>query len=168
MLPAYFAHLDSHWARHLHCSPHDIRANRTLIIAHPHKSGATAWLFDKTCLITAAPHIAAVLQLSVGTRTPMQAFEPGRLRAATADFGLPLTGPESILVCEIAGAHSYSPAWVDPSEDASEVGESLAAAGGGIALMCVSLRARAARRAAETCGFVLYASAIHIGEREMP
>lgn len=167
MTPALLARLDAHWATHLRCQPADLRSQNTLIISDPDRAGATVCLIGGTCIMAAAPAVAAALKQSVGMRAPAQAFEPGRLRYATADFALPLFGPEAVLVAEMPECNWNKIQLIEPGESEIEVQAAMAGATG-IPLMTVPLQRRPARSVAESCGFQLYATLIHLGERVNP
>ena len=167
MNPALLARLDAHWATHLRCQPADLRSQNTLIIPDPARSGATICLIGGMCIMTAAPAVAAALKQSVGMRAPAQAFEPGRLRYATADFALPLCGPEAVLVANVPEIKWNGMCWIEANESEIEVRAAVAMAAG-IPLMTVPLQRRLARLIAESCGFQLYATIIHLGERVNP
>jgi hypothetical protein len=167
MTPALLAHLDAHWAAHLRCQPSDLRSQNTLIIPDPDRAGATICLIGGTCIMAAAPAVAAALKQSVGMRAPAQAFEPGRLRYATADFALPLCGPEAVLTIEVPEIKWNGMNWIEPSDSEIEVQAAVAVATG-IPVMTVPLQRRLARQVAEACGFQLYATLIHLGERVNP
>jgi hypothetical protein len=76
------ATLDAYWAARLNCDPTILRNHDTNVVADPDRAGAEVWLFDKTCVISAAPELARALKESVGSRNPVVAFEPSRLREA--------------------------------------------------------------------------------------
>lgn len=161
--------LDRRWALHLHCSPADLRSRQTVVLADADRSGAAVWLIERTCVIAAAPPLAAALRRSVGSRNPMQAFDLGRLKNAAADFGLPVREPESVLAAPVAAASGEGILWISPAETEEELRAALDQASHVCAaLMSLTLRQHAARRAADACGFVLYASVIYIGERVHP
>jgi hypothetical protein len=160
------AHLDALWAQHLRCQPAHLHNENTNIIAEPSQTGVEVWLFGKTCVMLAAPPLAQAIQTSVGTRNPIVAFEPSRLRAALSFFNLELYGPEAVLVKADSGTHTSSLAWLPPCESVPD----LEAATRGVAERAIpattlSLKQRPARRAAEACGFELYASVIYIGHK---
>ena len=164
MTPALLARLDAHWATHLRCQPSDLRSQNTLVISDSTRTGATVCLIGGTCIMAAAPAVAAALKQSVGMRAPAQAFEPGRLRYATADFALALCGPEAVLVADVPEIRWNGMRWIEPSESEIEVQAAVAGADG-IPVMTVPLPRRLARQIAESCGFKLYATIIHLGER---
>ncbi len=169
MRPDTLALLDSFWAAHLHCSPADLRSQRTLFIPDPDRAGAAVWLIDKTCALAASPPLADHLRQLLGSRAPGQAFEPGRLKMIAAEYGLPFHGPEAVLAADSGGLTAESLRWMDSLESASEIQSSLGEAGHrGLPLISISLAHRAARRAADARGFELYATVIYIGERTHP
>jgi hypothetical protein len=170
MSPDLRAHLDTLWAKRLHCEPATLHNEVTNIITDPQRSGVEVWLIGKTCVILAEPKLAQALKASIGTRNPIQAFEPGRLRDAIAAFSLTLSGPESILVLAASDTNCESITWIPVSESAAEIETatnlataSRGAAATGIPALAIPLKQRAARRAAEACGYSLYASVIYIG-----
>lgn len=166
MRPDLLAHLDAHWAARLGCESSTLRNQNTNIISALDRASAEVWLFDKTCLIVAAPPVARALKASVGTRAPLVAFEPIRLKEAVADFGLELHGPEAFLVLADRKAHSKAIRWIPAMDTESELAAAVrAAAATGIPIVAISLKQRIARRLAESMGFELYASAIFLGER---
>lgn len=166
MRPDTLARLDAHWAARLHCQPSLLRSQSTHIIADPARPGAEVWLFDKTCVMIAAPPLARALTASVGKRTPGQAFEPSRLREAVGESGLELRGPEAILALAPTRARAKKIQWITASETESEMTASLRAiAPARIPMVTIPLKCRPARRAAESCGFELYATVIFIGDR---
>ncbi|HKZ70098.1 MAG TPA: hypothetical protein VI547_14250 [Anaerolineales bacterium] len=166
MRPDLLACLDAHWAAHLHCEPACLRNHDTNIVPDPNRTGAEVWLFDKTCVMTAAPPLAQTLKASVGRRSPVVAFEPGPLREVLSTFGLEIHGPEAVMVLADAVADGKDIQWIPISETDSELAAAIrVAADTGIPVTAIPLRHRSARRAAETCGFVLYASVIYIGEK---
>ncbi len=167
MSPDFLVRLDAHWAAFLRCRPGDLHSKTNHFISDPARTGAVVCLLDKTCIIAAAPPIAAALRQSVGTRNPAQAFEPSRLRAATADFALPLRGPEAVLVAEAPSGRCSGIYWITCGEAVPEFESELNRADG-IPMCSIPLYRRAARRAAEACGFHLYASVIYLGERTTP
>lgn len=163
MRPDLLARLDAYWAAHLHCEPATLRNESTNIIVDPDRKGVEVWLFGKTCVMIAPPQLAAALKASVGTRNPIVAFEPGRLRDAIAFFGLSLHGPEAVLAYtgeSPAGAVSWLPA----CSDAGALDEARRAAAGQ-PMLALSHKDRAARRAADAGGFELYASVIYLGDK---
>ena len=155
----FLATLDSYWAQHLQCPADYIRSNQTIILTDPARLGGTVWLIGKTCLISAAPHLAQTLKSSIGTRAAMQAFEPSRLKSATAHLGITVTGPESVLAL---GHSADRIEWIDPNHLRDLNGFD------GIGLVSLTLRQHAERKAAEAHGFELYASVIDLGERVRP
>ncbi len=167
MNPALLARLDTYWATHLRCQPADLRSQNTLIIPDPARSGATICLIGGTCVMAAAPAVAAALKQSVSMRAPAQAFEPGRLRYATADFALPLLGPEAVMVVEMPECNWNKIQLIEPGDTETDVRAAVAMATG-IPLMTVPLQRRLARLIAESCSFQLYATIIHLGERVNP
>jgi hypothetical protein len=166
MRPDLLAQLDAHWANHFHCQPAILHNESTNILTHPTQTGVEVWLFGKTCVMLAAPPLAQSLKESIGTRNPIVAFEPGRLRAAIAFFGLELYGPEAVLVKADSSTPADSLIWVPACETASDM-ETVArgAAASGLPATTISHKHRSARRAAEACGFELYASVIYIGHQ---
>jgi hypothetical protein len=170
MRPELLARLDAHWAAHLHCDPAGLHNENTNIIVDDQRTGVEVWLFGRTCVMAGPTPLARALKTSVGTRNPIVAFEPGRLRDAIAFFGLPLHGPEAILVHAAAGAAVQAalstPAvtWLAPQAEAAGLDAALRAAAG-LPALALSLKDRAARRAAEACGFELYASVIYLGDK---
>lgn len=164
MNAALLAYLDAYWATHLGCRPSDLRSQNTLIVPDPTRAGATICLIGGTCIMAAAPAVAAALKLSVGLRAPAQAFEPRRLRFATENFDLPLCGPEAVLTIEVPENQWNGIHWIEPNESEIDVRAAVAGADG-IPLMTVPLPRRLARSVAESCGFQLYATIIHLGER---
>ena len=163
MSPDLLTRLDTLWAARLRCDPAILHNEVTNIITDPQHTGVEVWLFGKTCVMLAEPKLAQALKVSIGTRNSIQAFEPGRLREAIAVFGLTLYGPESILVLADSTACD-SISWIPVSESFSEIEASTrGAAATGIPALAISLKQRAARRAAEACGYTLYASVIYIG-----
>lgn len=169
--PELGTHLDHLWAKRLHCEPATLHNEITNIISDPNRAGVEVWLIGKTCVMLAEPKLAQTLKASVGTRNPIQAFEPGRLRDAIAVFNLTLYGPESILVFAESDSRCDSIQWIPPSEAATEIEAATqlatathGAASTGIPALAISLKQRAARRAAEACGYILYASVIYIGQ----
>lgn len=153
------ATLDLYWAEHLQCPADYIRSNQTIILTDPTRHGGTVWLIGRTCLIAASPHLAQVLKGSVGSRAAMQAFEPSRLKSATAHLGLNVSSPESVL----AWGHSADRiAWIDPNHLHDLNGFD------GIGLVSLSLRQHTERKMAEAHGFELYAGVIDLGERIRP
>lgn len=164
MSPDLHAHLDALWAKRLHCEPAALHNETINIITDSKRTGVEVWLFGKTCVMLAEPKLAQALKASIGTRNPIQAFEPGRLRDAIAVFGLNLYGPESILILAASEAACDSISWLPVSESATEIETSTrGAAATGIPALAIPLKHRAARRAAEACGYTLYASVIYIG-----
>ena len=153
------ATLDSYWAEHLQCPAHYIRSNQTIILTDSTRHGGTVWLIGKTCLIVASSHLAQTLKASVGSRAAMQAFEPSRLKSATAHLGINVSGPESVLAL---GHSADRIAWIDPNHLHDLNGFD------GIGLVSLSLRQHAERKTAEARGFELYASVIDLGERVRP
>jgi hypothetical protein len=151
--------LDSYWAEHLQCPAHYIRSNQTIVLTDSTRHGGTVWLIGKTCLIAASPHLAQVLKSSVGSRAAMQAFEPSRLKSATAHLGINVSSPESVLAL---GLSTDRIAWIDPNQLHDLNGFD------GIGLVSLSLRQHTERKVAETRGFELYASVIDLGERVRP
>ncbi len=169
MRPDTLTFLDSHWAAHLRCSPSDLRSQRTLFLPDPDRAGAAVWLIDKTCALAASPPLTDHLRELLGSRAPGQAFEPGRLKMIAAEYGLPFHGPEAVLAADSGGFTSDGLRWINSFESASEIQSSLGEAGErGLPLISISLAHRAARRAADACGFELYATVIYIGERTHP
>lgn len=163
MRPDLLACLDAHWAARLHCQPSLLRSQNTHIIADPHRAGAEVWLFDKTCVTIAAPSVAHALHASIGKRAPAQAFEPSRLRDAISMFDLELHGPEAILAFDGYSVNANGIHWIKASDAEPEIAAAVrTAAAAGIPLVAISLKCRPARRAAEACGFELYASVIFI------
>jgi hypothetical protein len=167
MTPALLARLDALWAAHLHCQPADLRSQNTLIIDDPTRRGAIVCLRNGSCVITAAPALAPTLRLSVGTRTPAQAFEPGRLREAMADFNLTLSGPNAVLVAMPKGEVQDRVCWVKPGLPEDQL-QSAIAASDGIPMISIPMRLRTDRLVADQCGFRLYAGVIHLGEITYP
>ncbi|MBI3242260.1 MAG: hypothetical protein HYZ49_08210 [Chloroflexi bacterium] len=163
MTPALLARLDALWATHLRCQPADLRSQNTLIISDSTRTGATICLIGGTCVMAAAPAVAAALKQSVGMRAPAQAFEPGRLRYATADFALPLFGPEAVMVAETPENNWNKIQRIEPGDSETDVRAAVSMATG-IPLMTVPLQRRPTRLIAESCGFKLYAALIHLGE----
>ncbi len=153
------ATLDSYWADHLQCPAHYIRSNQTIVLTDSTRHGGTVWLIGKTCIIAASPHLAQVLKDSVGSRAAMQAFEPSRLKSATAHLGINVSSPESVLAL---GLSTDRIAWIDPNQLHDLNGFD------GIGLVGLSLRQHTERKAAEAHGFELYASVIDLGERVRP
>ena len=166
MRPDLLAHLDAHWAARLHCQPSLIRSQLTSIISDPAHTGAEVWLFDKSCVMIAAPPVAHALQVSVGKRTPAQAFEPSRLRDAVSMFDLELHGPDAILALCQPSVSANGINWIRASEVESEIAAAVrVAVATGIPMVDIPLKCRPPRRAAEACGFELYASVVFIGDR---
>ena len=164
MRAALLTHLDSHWATRLGCDPATLRNQNINILLDPNRANAEVWLFDKTCVMLAAPHLAQALRASVGTRAPVVAFEPGRLKDAVSFFGLDLHAPEAIMALDCPDLGSKPIAWIPINENGAELQAGLrAVANSAIPLVAVPLKMRPARRAAEACGFVLYALVIYIG-----
>jgi hypothetical protein len=153
------ATLDSYWAEHLQCPAHYIRSNQTIVLTDSTRHGGTVWLIGRTCLIAAAPYLAQVLKGSVGSRAAMQAFEPSRLRSATAHLGINVSSPESVLAW---GLSADRIAWIDLTQLHDLNGFN------GIGLVSLSLRQHAERKTAEARGFELYASVIDLGGRVRP
>jgi hypothetical protein len=166
MRPDLLDLLDAHWAARLGCAASTLRNQDTNIISDPDRAAAEVWLFDKTCVMVASPPVTRALKASVGTRAPLVAFEPSRLKEAVADFRLALHGPEAILVLADCSPPASTLCWIPALESDSELAAAvLKAAAAGIPAMAVSLKQRVTRRLAETAGFELYASAIFLGER---
>lgn len=166
MRPDLLDRLNALWAQHLHCAPATLYNENTNIIAEPAQNGVEVWLFNKTCVMLAAPPLAPALKASIGTRNPIVAFEPGRLRAAIAAFGLEVFGSEAVLVKADCDATTANLAWLSPSESLPD----LQAAVGAIhttriPALAIAHKLRAARRVAEEAGFELYASVIYIGHQ---
>src|SRR5574337_1461295 len=165
MRPDLLAHLHAHWAARLGCESSTLRNQSTNIISALNRASAEVWLFDKTCVIVAPPRVGRALKASVGTRAPLVAFEPSRLKEAVADFGLELHGPEAVLVLADCKAKSKTIRWIPATGTESEMDAAVRiAAATGIPMVAISLKQRAARRLAESMGFELYASAIFLGE----
>ncbi len=166
MRAALLTHLDSHWATRLGCDSAALRNQNTNILADSRRANAEVWLFDKTCVMVAAPHLAQALKASVGTRAPVVAFEPGRLKEAVSFLGLDLHGPEAIMVLDCPEVDSKPVAWIPVGESVAELQAGLrVVAGSAIPLVAIPLKMRPVRRAAEACGFTLYASVIYIGDK---
>jgi hypothetical protein len=166
MRPDLFANLDALWAARLQCDTTTLHNQNTNILIDPNRVGAEVWLRDKTCVMLAGPELARALQASVGTRNPVVAFEPSRLREAIATFGLPLHSSEAVLVFANSLPHLNTVTWIPLPTD----GAALAAAVDrvrpmSIPMLAIPHRERSARRVAEASGFILYASVIYIGER---
>jgi hypothetical protein len=158
--------LDSHWAAHLHCEPSLLRNHDTNIVTDPDRKGAEVWLFDKTCVMIAEPDLARALKTSVGSRNPVVAFEPSRLRDAVEEYGLEVFSPEAVMAysgCEGSPTELH---WIPASETDTELAAAAQAApDSAIPMVAIPLNRRPARRAAEASGFKLYASVIYIGHR---
>ncbi len=168
MRPDLLAHLDACWAARLNCDPSLLHNQNTNILPDPCRFGAEVWLFDKTCVMVAAPPLAQALKASVGMRNPLVAFEPGRLKATMATFGLELHGPEAILVWADAAATPQAIHWIPARETEAELATVIrggTVGGSRILAVTIPLKQRPARRAAESYGFELYASVIYLGER---
>jgi len=167
MTPALLARLDALWAAHLHCQPADLRSQNTLIFDDPNRTGAIVCLLSGTCVIAAAPLAAAALRLSVGTRTPAQAFEPGRLREAVAGFNLALFGPNAVLAATPKAEARNQICWVESGLPGDQL-QQAATVADGIPMISIPMRLRLDRLAADQCGFRLYAAVIHLGEVTYP
>jgi len=166
MRPELLAQLDAHWANHFNCQPAILHNENTNILTSPTQTGVEVWLFGKTCVMLAAPELAQSLKTSIGTRNPIVAFEPGRLREAIAFFGLELYGPEAVLVKADATLPAENLIWVSACETASDMETvTCGAAASGLPATTIPHKQRQARRAAEACGFELYASVIYIGHQ---
>ena len=169
MRPDTLTFLDSQWAAHLHCSPSDLRSQRTLFIPDPDRAGAAVWLIAKTCALAASPPLTDHLRELLGSRAPGQAFEPGRLKMIAVEYGLPFHGPEAVLAADSGRFTAEGLCWINSCESASEIQSSLEEADDrGLPLISISLAHGTARRAADACGFELYATVIYIGERIHP
>ncbi len=165
MRPDLLAQLDIHWAARLGCVASTLRNQDTNILSDSKRASAEVWLFDKTCVMVAAPLVARALKASVGTRAPLVAFEPGRLKEAVANFGLELYGPDAVLVLADRKTRSKAIRWIPAAETESELADAVRRAAAGIPMVTISIKQRLARRVAESAGFELYASAIFLGER---
>jgi hypothetical protein len=160
------AHLDARWAQHLQCDPATLHNENVNIIPDPNQTGVEVWLFGKTCVMLAAPPIAQALKASIGTRNPIVAFEPGRLRDAIAFFRLELFGPEAVLVKGDSDPAATGFTWLPAHESTPEYeAATRGVVGTSIPAVAFTLKQRPARRAAEACGFELYASVIYIGHK---
>jgi hypothetical protein len=152
--------LDAHWATHLGCPIEHVRSNQTILIPHPQRTGGSVWLIGgRTCVIAASTQIISVLKTSVGTRAPMQAFDPARLKAAILHLGVSVQGPEAILALDRA---SENLTWLEANQLTNLNGFN------GLGLIALPLKQHADRKAAEAQGFELYASVIDLGERVRP
>lgn len=167
MPPDLFARLDALWATHLHCQPADLRSQSTLIFDDPTRSGGMVCLLSGTCVMAAAPAVAAALRRSVGTRTPGQAFEPGRLREAVSNFNLALSGPNALLVAIPNGDVQDRICWIESGLPEDRM-QQVITASSGIPMISIPMRLRTDRLVADQCGFKLYAGVIHLGEVTYP
>jgi hypothetical protein len=160
------AALDAHWAARLNCDPTVLRNHDTNIVANPDRTGAEVWLFDKTCVISAEPELARALKTSVGSRNPVVAFEPSRLREAVSEFGIEVHSPESVMAYRDCENAAQALTWIPPTDSEAELGDAVrVAADTGIPMITIPLNRRPARRAAEASGFKLYATVIYIGNK---